>query len=68
MSSTPKYYHHGRSPAAWVGSVVAAIGFVIVAVAALLGPNWTLAIIGGALVLIAGIATMIMKVMGFGQP
>ena len=68
MARTPKYYHHGRSPAAWAGSVVAAVGFVIVTVAAMLGPNWPLVIIGGAIVLLAGIATMVLKAMGFGQP
>ncbi|AQP44493.1 HGxxPAAW family protein [Tessaracoccus flavus] len=68
MTSAPKYYHHGRSPAAWAGSIAAAVGFIIVAIAAMLGPNWTLVIIGAAIVLVAGLATLIMKIMGFGQP
>lgn len=68
MTSTPKYYHHGRSPAAWAGSITAAIGFIILTVAAMLGPNWTLVIIGGAIVLIAAVGTMVMKAMGLGQP
>lgn len=66
-SARPAEYHHGRSPAAWTGSVMAAIGFVIASVASMLGPNWTLVIVGGALVLLGGVATLIMKAMGYGQ-
>ena len=36
MARTPKYYHHGRSPAAWTGSVIAAIGFVVAFLVALM--------------------------------
>lgn len=68
MARRPQYYHHGRSPAAWVGAVIAAIGFAAAAVGSVLGPLWVLVIIGSALVLIGGLATMIMKVMGYGQP
>lgn len=68
MARTPQFYHHGRSPAAWAGVVVAAIGFAFAAVGAVLGPNWVLIIIGAVLVLGGGLATMIMKAMGLGQP
>lgn len=68
MASTPQHYHHGRSPAAWTGTVIAAIGFIVLAAAAVMGPNWALAITGAAVVLVAGIATMVMKAMGLGQP
>ncbi len=68
MARTPQYYHHGRSPAAWTGAVVASIGFFIAAIGSVLGPSWPVVIIGAALILVAGLATMIMKVMGFGQP
>ena len=68
MARTAKYYHHGRSPAAWAGSVSAAVGFLIAAVGAMLGPSWVLVIIGGALVLLGALATMVMKAMGLGQP
>ena len=67
MARTAKFYHHGRSPAAWVGSIVAAVGFVIAAVGAF-GPNWVIIGIGAALLLIAGLGTMVMKAMGLGQP
>ena len=68
MARTPQYYHHGRSPAAWTGSIIAAVGFTIAAVASVLGPNWALVIVGSVLVLIGGLTTMIMKAAGFGQP
>lgn len=68
MATTPKYYHHGRSPAAWTGSVIGAVGFTVAAVGSVLGPNWIVVAIGAALVLIAAVATMVMKAMGLGQP
>lgn len=68
MARTPRYYHHGRSPAAWVGSIVCAFGFIIAAAGAVMGPAWVVVIIGAALVLAGAVATMIMKAMGLGQP
>ncbi|GAA4899836.1 hypothetical protein GCM10025789_17670 [Tessaracoccus lubricantis] len=68
MARTPKYYHHGRSPAAWAGSVVTAVGFTIAAVAAMLGPAWLWVIVGAAFILVGALTTMIMKAMGLGQP
>ena len=67
MARTPQFYHHGRSPAAWVGAVLASIGFIIAAVGSVMGPMWILVIIGGAIILVAGLATMVMKAMGMGQ-
>ena len=68
MARTPKHYHQGKSPAAWAGSITAAVGSVIAAGGAMLGPNWALVIFGAALLLIAGLGTMVMKAMGYGQP
>lgn len=68
MARTPKYYHHGRSPAAWTGTAVGAVGFTIAAIAGILGPNWTLLIVGGAVIVFAALVTMVMKAMGYGQP
>lgn len=68
MSRTAKYYHHGRSPAAWAGSVMAAVGFAAAAAGSVLGPNWPVLIIGVALIVLAGLTTMVMKAMGLGQP
>ena len=68
MARTPQFYHHGRSPAAWVGSITASIGFVVAAIGGVTGPMWILVIIGGAIILLGGLATMVMKAMGMGQP
>ncbi len=68
MARIPQHYHHGRSPAAWTGSIAAAIGFLIAAVGSVLGPSWVLIGVGLGLVLIAGITTMVLKTMGYGQP
>lgn len=68
MATTPQYYHHGRSPAAWTGSIVGSLGFIVAAIGSVAGPSWVTIIIGASLVLIAGIATMILKAMGKGQP
>ena len=67
MARTPQYYHHGRSPAAWVGSIVTSVGFVIAAIGSVLGPMWLLIMIGAAVILVGALATMIMKAMGMGQ-
>ncbi|SHI62488.1 hypothetical protein SAMN02745244_00719 [Tessaracoccus bendigoensis DSM 12906] len=68
MARTSKFYHHGRSPAAWTGSVIAAVGFVLGAIGSVTGPNWPIAIAGGAVVLVGLLTTMVMKAMGLGQP
>lgn len=68
MARTPKYYHHGRSPAAWTGSIIGAVGSIILAIGAVLGPNWLVVGIGAAICLIAALVTMVMKASGLGQP
>lgn len=68
MARQPRYYHHGNSPAAWFGSIAASIGFVIAAIGSVIGPNWIVVGVGVALLVIAGIGTMIGKAMGYGQP
>ena len=68
MAQTPKYYHHGRSPAAWAGSATAAVGFTLAAIGSVLGPNWPAVIAGGVIVVLGLLVTMVMKAMGYGQP
>ncbi len=68
MARTRHYYHHGRSPAAWTGAIVGSVGFTIAALGSVLGPSWLLIIIGAAVILLGGLATMILKAMGKGQP
>ncbi len=56
---------HGSTPAAWalsltiiLGSVIAGVGFII--------PNWTVVIIGSALVPVGIILGIVLKKMGYG--
>lgn len=64
---TVRYYHHSQSPAMWVGVIMAAIGFLLAAVGSVLGPNWMLIWVGGAVVLGSLIVTNILKAMGLGH-
>ncbi len=68
MARQARYYHHGQSPAAWAGTIIATIGFIATTVGIFMGPNWVVTIVGAALVVIAGLVTMVLKAMGLGQP
>lgn len=61
------YIHHGRTTAAWTGSIIAGIGFILGAIAFLMGPNWLLAGIAGALLLTAVVAGGVLHRIGRGQ-
>lgn len=71
--TTVKEIHHGRTPAAWAGSLIALIGFLILTVAFLTGPgtfpsiNVPIAILGGIVLVLAPIIGGIMSRLGFGQ-
>lgn len=68
MSSTLKEkYHHGKTPAAWTGTVIAAIGALIATVGFFLNINWTVVWIGLAVMVAAPIVGGIMTKVGFGQ-
>lgn len=68
MARQARYYHHGQSPAAWTGTVIATVGFITTFIGIFLGPSWLVVGVGAGLVLLAGIVTLVMKAMGFGQP
>lgn len=61
------FHHHGRTVAAWTGSAIAGVGFILGAIAFLLGPNWTLFWIAMALLLVAVVTTDVLRRMGRGQ-
>ncbi|MFT4293989.1 MAG: HGxxPAAW family protein [Micropruina sp.] len=67
MATNGKHYHHGRTPAAWTGSIVAGIGFILGTVAFLMGPNWVLFWISIAIILGGAVAGGVMRKMGLGQ-
>lgn len=63
-----RYYHHGQSPAAWTGTIIAMIGFITLTVGIFLGPMWVVVWVGIGLVVLSAIVTLAMKAMGLGQP
>lgn len=62
-----KAYHHGKTPAAIAGSVLAGIGFILGALGAVMGPNWTLIIAGVVCIVLGGIAGWALGIAGYGQ-
>ncbi len=62
----PKY-HHGRSPAAWAGVIVAMVGFVVMGVAILADFNLVVFWISVGLLVASVIATRALQVLGFGN-
>jgi hypothetical protein len=68
MSETePHFYHHGRSPAAWTGTIMASVGFLLATVGAMIGPSWVLIIIGAIVVVLAMVAGLVLRSLGYGQ-
>lgn len=60
-------YEDGKSPAAWTGVIIAAVGFIVATVGSLAGPNWPIIIVGASLIVVALIVAGIMKAAGLGQ-
>jgi hypothetical protein len=61
-----KHVHHGRTTAAWAGSMLALLAFLVGGIGMVLGPNWVLFWIGVALAVIALIVTQVLRSMGLG--
>jgi hypothetical protein len=67
-----KEVHHGRTPAAWAGSIIALAAFLILTVGFLFGPegfpsiNVPISIAGGIVLVLAPIIGGIMNKMGLG--
>lgn len=66
-SSSGKHYHHGRTPAAWAGAIIAGVGFLLASVAFLIGPNWMLFWISLAIILGGAVVGGVMSKIGMGQ-
>jgi fatty acid desaturase len=60
-----KHVHHGRTVAAWTGSVIALIAFIVGGIAVVI-PNWPLFWASVGLVVIALIVTVVLQRMGYG--
>ena len=61
-----KHVHHGRTVAAWTGSVIAMAAFVLGGIAMVIGPNWVLFWIAVAMLIVGAIAAKVLQVMGYG--
>lgn len=63
----PAHVHHGRTVAAWTGTIIAGVAFILGAIAFLLGPNWTLVWIAAVLLVVAVVTADVLRRMGHGQ-
>lgn len=63
MSSVypPEKYHDGRSPSAWTVSIGGMVAGFIIAIGAVLGPNWPLIFAGVGLFAVAGVIAMVLS-------
>ena len=61
-----KHVHHGRTVAAWVGTLVAMAAFIVGGLALVFGPNWVMFWIAVALLVVALIATVVLQKLGYG--
>lgn len=64
-SDRVKHIHHGRTLAAWVGSLVSMVAFIIGGIAVMV-QNWPLFWAGVALLIIGLIVTKVLQVTGHG--
>jgi hypothetical protein len=60
-----KHIHHGRTPAAWVGSMIALLGFLVGAAGLVFG-SWPVFWAGMVILVISLIATVVLQKMGMG--
>ncbi|MFV0450928.1 MAG: HGxxPAAW family protein [Propioniciclava sp.] len=59
--------HHGRTAAAWTGSIIAAVGAAIGSVGFLMNINWLVVWVGVGVMLIGAIVGGVLRKMGYGQ-
>jgi hypothetical protein len=61
-----KHVHHGRTVAAWTGSTLAMLAFILGGIAMVLGPNWLLFWIAVGILVLSVIVTKVLQTMGYG--
>jgi hypothetical protein len=62
-----KHVHHGRTVAAWTGSIIALVAFILGAIAMVMRPqNWTLFWVAAGLAVVSIIVTVVLQRMGYG--
>ncbi len=62
----PREYHHGRSPASWVGSMTALAGALIGTIGFFVS-SFGVIVTGFVIIGVALVATVILRSLGFGQ-
>ena len=60
-----KHVHHGRTIAAWTGTTIALVAFVLGGIAVVV-QNWTLFWVAVGLLVVSVIATKALQLMGYG--
>ncbi|HET7725474.1 MAG TPA: hypothetical protein VFK68_12595 [Propionibacteriaceae bacterium] len=63
---TPREYHHGRSPASWVGSMTALAGAIIGTIGFFVA-SFGIIVTGFVVIGVALVATVALRALGFGQ-
>jgi len=63
-----KHVHHGRTPAAWAGSLIALLAFIVGGIGFVIPPhpNWIVVIIGAVLLVASLVVTLVMRKLGLG--
>jgi hypothetical protein len=61
-----KHVHHGRTVAAWTGSTLAMVAFILGGIAMVMGPNWVLFWIAVAILVLSPLVTRVLQAMGHG--
>jgi membrane protein YdbS with pleckstrin-like domain len=62
-----KHVHHGRTVAAWTGSAIGLVAFIVGAIALVLRPqNWTMFWVAVGLAVVALIVTVVLQRLGYG--
>jgi hypothetical protein len=61
-----KHVHHGRTPAAWAGTTLALLAFILGGIALVIGPNWILFWISVAIAVLSMVLTQVLRSLGHG--
>ena len=66
LTREPREYHHGRSPASWIGSMTALVGGIVGTIGFLAGLVGVI-VAGFVIIGVALVATVLLRSMGYGQ-
>jgi membrane protein YdbS with pleckstrin-like domain len=64
-SGPARHVHHGRTAAAWAGTTIALVAFLLGGIALVVG-NWVLFWAAAVLLVVALIVTIVLQKMGYG--